>query len=172
MVEIAPLSEPMKANGREPVTIARAAPIVPPWVKHTTRSTSVAFRDPPDRRTDTRSDGFIGLGAGNDIPAFLLEHLKGEGITLGDALAVDAAVPLAQTNLGQCWFDLGHEPEPRSEWSPCLGGSAQTCHVDGVDASSRQAIGDEHRLFPAELRQSRIAPAVDEREWSIRIGGR
>ena len=151
MLEMAPLSEPMKANGREPVAIARTAPIVPPWAKQTTRSPAWRSAIRPIAGPHARRDGGIGLGARDHVPPLLVEHPKREGVAVGDALAVDAPVPLAEQDFRQSRFDLGHEREPCREWSGSLGGAAQARDVDGVDAGGGQAVGDEHSLLPSEL---------------------
>jgi hypothetical protein len=62
---------------------------------------SVASRDSCDSWSDSRCYGRIGLGTWDHIPAFLLDHLNGDGIAIGDSLAIDAAVPLAEVDLGK-----------------------------------------------------------------------
>ena len=131
----------------------------------------MALCDACDRRPDSCRDGRVGLGAWDHIPALLLEHLKYDGVAFGDALTVDAAVPLTETNLGQGRFDCWHEPEPRRKWSRRLSGATQARDIDRVHAGRRQTVGNEHGLFSPEGRELRISPAVDKREGSIRIGG-
>ena len=117
MLEMAPLSEPMKANGREPVAIARTAPIVPPWAnrRRVRRHGVLRYARSPAPRGH---DGGIGLGARDHVPPLLVEHPKREGVAVGDAPAVNAPVPLAEQDFRQSRFDLGHEREP------CRGGAA------------------------------------------------
>ena len=171
MVEIAALSEPMKANGREPVAIARTAPIVPPWATHTHAPTSVPLGDPPDRRAHASGDRGVGLGAGNQVPAFFFEDPGCQRIALGDALTVATAFPLSEANLGQRRFDLRRQAESLSERSRRLDGASQGGDVDRVDAGCPETVGDERRLQSTCTRELRVAPAVDEGEGLIGIGG-
>ena len=125
-VDMAALSEPVKAKGREPVAHREDGPDRPAVGEADHAPVRVASGYARDGVADAGRHRGVGLGAGDHVPSLLLEHLQDDRITFRHALAVDAAVPLAEVHLGQAGLDRRHEAEPRDKWSCCLGSPAQS----------------------------------------------
>ena len=87
--------------------------------------TGVGGDDAPERPADPLPQRVGRLGAGDDVPALLGDHPHGGGMALGDALAVELALPLAEVDLAQVALDDRLEAEAGGKWRGGLHGAAQ-----------------------------------------------
>lgn len=83
---------------------------------------------------------------------------------LGDALAVEPALPLAHSDLDEAGLDAGRERQAPRQRGRRLGGPAQRRDDDRVEMEPREPEADRFGLFLAEQREGRVTAAVDERE--------
>ena len=97
--------------------------------------------DAPQRAADPLPERVGRLGAGDDVPALLGDHLHGDRMALGDALAVQLALPVTEVDLAQVTLDDRLQAEAGGQRRRGLHGAAQRRDVDGVDLVARQAVG-------------------------------
>ena len=162
--EIAALSEPPSANGREPVAIDEDLADDPAVGEHRHALVRVGGRDALDGAASASGELVGRLGVGDHVPALLVDHPDGDRVGLGDLLAEQAALPVAQAHLVQVGVDDHRQVERVGQRLGRLGRAAELRHVDRVDALAGQPGAHLDRLLAALGRELRVAVAVDEVE--------
>jgi hypothetical protein len=120
--------------------------------------------DPFDPGSHTALEGVGRLGAGDDIPPLVHEHLPDERVAPRDADPVLASFPVAKPDLRELFHDNGLEAGRVGERSGRLVRAPQRRHEETRDPFADERVGDCPRLLETLVRQVRVAAAVDERE--------
>ena len=115
---------------------------------------------------------FIGLRAGDDVPALLRKHLQRQRMALRDVLAEGEALPLAEVDLPQVRLDPGFDAESLGKRRGGFRGAAQGGHVNRVDVLVCESIGQLLGLFATLRRKLGVTVPVDRGSRCVGTGGR
>ena len=113
------------------------------------------------------------LGAGDDVPALLLEDTGVERVAVRSSDAQEASLPLPEMDLSQGSDDARLQAEARRQRCGCLGRALERRDEEGADGLAREALGNQGRLLVPLGRERRVGMTVDqvERLTRNRVGG-